>query len=62
MPDDPMQVLIVPVPDGPEKAEVLRLFRLTTPASVHVKGVFYVQNLALWRVLICAQEADDVDR
>jgi len=48
MPDDPMQVLIVPVPDGPEKAEVLRLFRLTAPASVHVKGVFYVQNLALW--------------
>ncbi len=48
LPSDPMQVLIVPVPDGPQKAEVMRLFHLTAPLSVHVKGVFYVQNLALW--------------
>ena len=45
---DPMQVLIVEVPDGPEKAEAIRLFRLTAPASVRMESVCYVQNLALW--------------
>ena len=45
---DPMQVLTVEVPDGPGRAEAMRLFRLTAPASVHVESVCYVQNLALW--------------
>ena len=48
MPDDPMQVLIVEVPDGPERAEALRLFQLTAPSSVRVLSVCRVQNLALW--------------
>jgi hypothetical protein len=45
---DPMKVFTVEVPDGPERAEAMRLFRLTAPAGVHVESVCYVQNLALW--------------
>jgi hypothetical protein len=48
MPDDPMQVLIVELPDGPERAEALRLFQLTAPSSVRVHSICRVQNLALW--------------
>ena len=45
---DPMQVLLVEMPDGPERAEAMRLFLLTPPGSVRVESVCYVQNLALW--------------
>ena len=55
MPDDPMQGLIAPVPDGPEKAETLRLFHLTAPASVHVKGVFYqVLDVTKFKIIRCS--------
>ena len=46
---DPLQAVLVELPVGPERAEVIRLFRQTVAPSVRVTSVGCVQNLSMWQ-------------
>ena len=46
---DPLQAVLVELLVGPERAEVIRLFRQTVAPSVRITSVGCVQNLSMWQ-------------